>query len=152
MELPLQGGCQCGGIRYEIRTAPTAYYCCHCLDCQKQSGSAYGLSLIVEEDGFQITKGHTKFFTITTDKGNLKDCHFCPDCGVRMYHQSRHRPARLSLKGGTLDDNKSLTPKGHIWVSSGHSWAYSPGDIPCFEKGQQSDGELALDKGQFEQA
>ncbi|MEM7293879.1 MAG: hypothetical protein AAF420_10870, partial [Pseudomonadota bacterium] len=43
----LQGGCQCGATRYRINGQPLTFYACHCLDCQKQSSSAFGLSLWV---------------------------------------------------------------------------------------------------------
>ena len=45
MRLPLSGGCQCGGVRYEIKAKPLTVYVCHCTECQRQSGSAFAQQL-----------------------------------------------------------------------------------------------------------
>ena len=57
MRLPLTGGCQCGGVRYEIKAAPLSLYVCHCTECQRQSGSAFALSLAVPRDAFAVVRG-----------------------------------------------------------------------------------------------
>ena len=48
--LPLEGGCQCGAVRYAISAAPLTLYCCHCTECQAQSSSAFGMSMLVDYD------------------------------------------------------------------------------------------------------
>ena len=50
----LSGQCQCGNIRYRVRGEPLTFYTCHCLDCQKQSVSAFGLSMWVMSDEFEL--------------------------------------------------------------------------------------------------
>jgi len=54
MRLPLTGGCQCGTVRYQITAAPLAVYVCHCTECQRQSGSAFALSLAVPRDALAV--------------------------------------------------------------------------------------------------
>ena len=53
MNLPQHGGCQCGKIRYEIAEAPTLVYTCHCKDCQRLTGTAFSLGLVVAESAFR---------------------------------------------------------------------------------------------------
>jgi hypothetical protein len=53
----LAGGCQCGAIRYEIVAAPVSLYVCHCRECQKQSASAFGISVIVKRSDFRLLRG-----------------------------------------------------------------------------------------------
>ena len=55
MKLPQTGGCQCGQVRYEITEEPQSVYTCHCLDCQRLTGSAFSLGVIVPEKGFSLT-------------------------------------------------------------------------------------------------
>ena len=50
----LEGGCQCGAIRYRLLRAPLALYACHCLHCQKQSSSAFGMSMWVERNAVEF--------------------------------------------------------------------------------------------------
>ncbi len=54
---PIVGGCQCGTVRYEITDDPVALYVCHCRECQKQSSSAFGISVIVKRSEFRVARG-----------------------------------------------------------------------------------------------
>ena len=56
MDTKLTGGCRCGGIRYEVTGVPQQLVVCHCTDCQRQSGSAFGMTLVVNEEDFRLTK------------------------------------------------------------------------------------------------
>ena len=55
MKLPQTGGCQCGKCRYEIGEAPRAVYTCHCTACQRQTGSAYSMAVLVADQAFRLT-------------------------------------------------------------------------------------------------
>ncbi len=132
MDRILEGGCQCGDIRYRVAGAPLTFYACHCTECQKQSASAFGLSLWVRRSDFELVSGAPKVFERPTDSGNTMRCAFCPDCGTRLHHALRDETEIYSLKGGSLDDLSGLTPVGHIWVRSKQPWvdlAALPGDL-----------------------
>ncbi len=117
-EPPYSGGCQCGSVRYEIRGKLIDYYACHCTECRKQSASAFGMSIIVREDDFGITRGITKIWNRPSDFGGTADCHFCPECGVRIWHSFSNDPDFLSVKGGTLDQPPDYSQAYHIWTRS----------------------------------
>ena len=97
---PVRGGCQCGGIRYEVTGAPQQLVVCHCADCQRQSGSAFGMTLVVKEEDFRLTQGESKSFTSTSDAGRAKFGAFCPECGTRIYHKPEYRKGTVSVKPG----------------------------------------------------
>lgn len=118
-ERPLTGGCQCGSVRYEISAEPLNLYACHCKQCRKQSGSSFGLSLIVPRESFKVTSGTPKCWTRPTAQGAEMSCWFCPDCGNRIYHQSSSWPEELSVKGGTVDQPVEAGAAIHIWTSHG---------------------------------
>ena len=130
MNAPLAGGCQCGAVRYRVVGEPYQLNVCHCRDCQVQSGSAFGMSLVVDPAAFSLTRGELKFFELTAESGRPKTCAFCPDCGVRIYNRTS---ALMSIKAGTLDDTAGLDPDGHYWTRSRQGWCVLPGDLPCFE-------------------
>jgi hypothetical protein len=65
------GGCQCGAVRYEVSREPLALYVCHCRECQKQSASAFGMSLIVRRLEFSVTRGTAKVWSRGTDNGTF---------------------------------------------------------------------------------
>ena len=56
----LEGGCQCGAIRYEVLGAPVRLVICHCTDCQRQSSSAFGMTMVVHEEDFRLKKRGTE--------------------------------------------------------------------------------------------
>ncbi len=130
----LTGGCQCGGIRYEVTGAPEQISVCHCTDCQRQSGSAFGMTMVVREDDFHITKGEVKTYASESDAGRDKLGAFCPDCGTRIYHKPEWRKGRVSVKAGTLDDTSTLKPDKHIWTASKQPWVTIPEDVDAYEK------------------
>jgi hypothetical protein len=57
MELPQTGGCQCGGVRYEITQAPVMVYTCHCTDCQRMTSSAFSLGCVLPDGAFRLVQG-----------------------------------------------------------------------------------------------
>lgn len=111
------GGCQCGAVRYELTGAALELYVCHCRECQKQSASAFGISLIVPRDGLRLTRGTPRVWSRPATVGGTLDCAFCPTCGTRLWHQSAGDAATVSVKGGSLDEPLDLRPASHIWTS-----------------------------------
>ena len=118
----LEGGCQCGAVRYRVTGAPVTFYACHCTECQKQSASAFGLSLWVRRGDLENLSGRPAVWERRAESGNAMRCTFCPACGSRLYHEASDDPDIVSLKGGSLDDLSGLTPVGHIWVRSKQPW------------------------------
>jgi hypothetical protein len=110
------GGCQCGAVRYEIRGQPVSLYVCHCRECQKQSSSAFGISVIVARADFHLTQGEMKIWSRPTDSGGTLACAFCPTCGARVWHATVGADETISVKGGSLDDPPDLRAAFHIWT------------------------------------
>ena len=128
----LIGACQCGRISYAL--APRAYsvYACHCLECQKQTASAFALSMPVWAADMTLD-GSPSIFVRATESGTRTHCYFCPDCGTRLYHSSERSPAILTVKAGTLDRAGMLAPVAHLWASRKQPWLLLPPDVPCFD-------------------
>ena len=116
--MPLAGGCQCGAVRYELSVEPLAVYVCHCRECQKQSASAFGISVLVPKSGFRVRQGDVKTWTRLADSGRTVDCMFCAGCGSRLWHAGAGvGSGTISVKGGSLDRPIDLTAAVHIWTS-----------------------------------
>ena len=139
----LTGGCQCGHIRYHIDGDPVTLYACHCLHCQSQSSSAFGLSMWVKAPEFKLLSRQLKFWTETAGDSSAKVCAFCPACGSRIYHALEEDREILSLKAGSLDDKSILTPIAHIWVKRAHDWlALEQSGAPCYDTEPESFDEI----------
>ena len=116
------GQCQCGNIRYQINGKPLTFYACHCRDCQQQSASAFGLSMWVAFEDFELLSGKLKNWSTTADDGSAKNCAFCPECGTRIYHAGDDPGEEISLKAGSLDNISQFNPVAHIWTKRAHRW------------------------------
>lgn len=126
MQMPLRGSCQCRSVRYEIGREPLTVYACHCTECQRQSGSAFSLSMVVPREAVAIIDGRPKEWLRRTDGGRTVSCLFCGDCGARLYHEPHSNRAITIVKPGTLDDTSWLSPVGHIWTRSAQPWFRIP--------------------------
>jgi hypothetical protein len=67
-----------------------------------------------------------KFFSAVCDRGRVKTCAFCGDCGTRIYHSTG---GKISVKAGTLDDTSALHPTHHFWTQRKQPWVIIPADV-----------------------
>lgn len=126
LKLPLAGGCQCGGVRYEIRAEPLTLYACHCTVCQRQSTGAFTLSMVVPREAVAVVAGEPRTWMRRHESGRLIDCLFCETCGGRLFHSPQTNPKITIVKAGTLDDVRRFVPVGHIWTASAQGWLGLP--------------------------
>lgn len=130
MRLPLEGGCQCGRVRYRVGAAPLTLYACHCTECQRQSGSAFGLSLTVPRDALGWSGDEPATWRRAAASGHHVEARFCRHCGTRLWHEPSRAPAMANIKPGTLDDTSWLEPVGHLWVKSAQpGFRPEPGEL-----------------------
>ena len=122
MKLPATGSCQCGSVTYEVTEPPVLTAACHCTECQKASGAAFSISMILRTSGFAITGGELTRWDRPTDQGGVAQCWFCPTCGNRIYHDNPAFPGMLRLKPGTLDDTSVIDPAVHVWTCREQPW------------------------------
>ena len=115
-ERRLEGGCQCGAVRYAVTGEPEAIYVCHCRECRRQSASAFGISVSVPRTALRLTRGTPRFWSRATDTGRRLHCAFCPDCGSRVWHEGATDNPVVSVKGGSLDRPVDLRGAIHIWT------------------------------------
>jgi len=126
------GGCQCGELRYESAGEPLALYVCHCRECQRQSASAFGMSLQVPSAGLRVTQGHPKFWSRPADSGRRVKCVFCPHCGSRLWHERDGPAETLTIKAGSLDEPVDFSTAIHIWTSRKLPGMVIPADAEQF--------------------
>jgi hypothetical protein len=126
------GGCQCGAVRFEVRRDRLIAYACHCRECQRQSASAFGISVPVRRDQFEIT-GRVGVWTRVTDSGVRSDCAFCAECGTRLFHAPAVGGEFVTAKGGAFGDTSDLAPVAHLWISRKLPWVILQDDIPTFD-------------------
>jgi hypothetical protein len=105
----LTGGCLCGAVRYTTTADPLMTFVCHCRDCQKFTGSAFGALVVLPKESVTIN-GRMKTFTSLGGSGKPILRHFCPECGSSIAEEAGTAPGRVVLNIGTFDEPKSVTP------------------------------------------
>ena len=138
VRLPLAGGCQCGACRYAIAAPPLTVYACHCTECRRQSGGAFGMSMPVPRAALAMTAGSTRIWARAAASGRVVACAFCPECGTRLFHLPARNAAIANVKPGTLDDTTWLRPVAHLWVRSAPPATIVPSGVLVYE-GQPDD-------------
>jgi len=133
------GSCQCGQARYEIEGEALGLAICYCTECQKMSTGIATYSMAVPRSAFRLTSGTLKQWTRMADSGARNTAHFCPQCGVRIFHENPDAPDHIRVKAGTLDNARELVPDVHVWTGSAAAWIEIPEDALRYEK----QGDLA---------
>jgi hypothetical protein len=129
----LEGRCGCGAVTYQMHTKPMFVHCCHCKDCQRQTGSAFVLNAIIEADRVTF-EGPVNETTLPTPSGKGQIITRCAECGVAVFSAYLVRQGKLRyVRVGTLDDPDSCPPDVHIFTSSKLDWMPLPADVPVFE-------------------
>ncbi len=132
--MPIEGGCQCEALRFELAAPPLFTHACHCLNCRRRSGSAFALSTTVVLADVRITRGTLASRQISP----RTTVHACASCGTTIHSTSTRHPATCVLRGGTLDDPSLVEPGAHIWVKRKHPWIRIPEGVAQFVE----DGDL----------
>ena len=129
----LEGGCACGAVRYRLGSAPMFVHCCHCRDCQRQTGSAFVINALIETDRITLLSGDPAPVAMPTDSGHPHEIYRCPACGTALWSDYGGRAALRFVRVGTLDDPAALPPDVHIFTRSKLPWVELPENVPAFE-------------------
>jgi hypothetical protein len=121
------GHCLCGSIRYRFDAQPEAVVVCHCGHCQRHTGSAFSVNILVARDSLTIEGEPRSYQTTGVENGNLRDRQFCGDCGTPVFTVLHERPALVIVKAGTLDDPTGLEPTAEVWRRRAQGWV-EPGE------------------------
>jgi hypothetical protein len=133
MNPTFEGGCACGKMRYRLASRPMFVHCCHCRDCQRQTGSAFVLNALIETDRVEKLEGETKAVTVPTDSGRPHEIHRCPSCETALWSHYGGVRRMSFVRVGALDEPGALPPDVHIYTRSKLPWVALPADVPAFE-------------------
>ena len=127
---PVEGGCQCGAVRYRITASPLGVYNCHCRDCQRASGGTHTMSMPMLREHFEHLSGALVAFDKAADSGRTVRMLGCAICGTKVWNEPLASSAMLVIKPGTLDDPSWAMPVGNIWTASALPWVQiDPGQV-----------------------
>jgi hypothetical protein len=126
-----EGGCACGAVRYRLTSEPLFVHCCHCLNCQRQTGSAFVINVLIEADRVALLAGEPKRVPVPRSGGKRQQIYRCPTCQVAVFSTYTSAKVRF-VRAGTLDDPSSIEPDVHIYTRSKVPWVELPGSAQAF--------------------
>ena len=125
MKLPLQGGCLCRVVRYEITLEPVFVYACHCADCQRSTSSAFfSIGVVVPDDGFKVTENDNTrliFGGIAASNGRVKQRRVCTTVGLGFTEIGATMPDTLAWSASFEVGLSRIRPGLRQWLISGLS-------------------------------
>ncbi|MFK7913526.1 MAG: GFA family protein [Pseudomonadales bacterium] len=134
IETHADGGCLCGAVRYTFDAAPLAIVHCHCLDCQKATGSGFATVFGVLLTHFECTDASAALrdYTVVAASGRTVTRQFCGQCGSPLFTRAALNPDQVWIKAGSLDDPGQLQASASCWADSAQPWAPPPPGVACF--------------------
>jgi hypothetical protein len=114
-----------------MTSRPMITHCCHCLDCQRQTGSAFVLNALIEADRVEVD-GAVAASPMPTASGRAHDIYRCVACGTALWSVYGGAEALRFMRVGTLDAPCAITPDVHIYTRSRQPWVQLPEGVPAF--------------------
>ena len=131
----IEGGCLCGAVRYRVRNKPVRTVLCHCIDCQRRTGSAFGIGAYFKAEDVEILKGTLKAHQINSDvSGRWLRFEHCVECGTNVTWTIELRPGARAIAVGTLDEPNAFPVDAHVFMRSAHDWFVPPPGVDAFEQ------------------
>lgn len=121
--------CGCGQLRLTCEGEPVRISICHCLDCQKRTGSVFGAQARFAREGVTI-EGRASQWTRRGDSGESATFHFCPVCGSTVYWEMTGAPGFVAVAVGTFADPSFPPPRVSVYEERRHPWALAVGQLP----------------------
>ncbi len=130
-DLPLAGGCLCGGVRFEVNAAPESASYCHCTRCQRRTGTAASAQVRLVPGSHRITAGEELVRSFEPPDGAIKD--FCSACGSALWSRDREGREVVGVRMAAFDGDPGVRPSYRQYVDYASSWEPLPDDgLPRF--------------------
>ena len=133
----MQASCQCGSLTVEIDGAEPTVVMCHCLDCQRRSGSQFGSIAYYPAESIAIS-GEAREFTRGSDSGHAFTTGFCPICGSTVYAKPGRMPGIVGVTVGAIADPSFPRPLRSVYEQSKHHWIELPTEMTHHPRGRHS--------------
>ena len=113
--------CACGKLSVTCHREPAKVSQCHCLECQKRTGSTYGIAAFFQRADVE-PHGEARQYTRTADSGFEVVFHFCPNCGSSVYWEARRAPDVIGVAVGAFADPDFPAPTQTVYTQRRHGW------------------------------
>jgi hypothetical protein len=120
-----EAACSCGQLRVTVEGEPVRVSVCHCLACQRRTGSVFGAQARWPEERVRI-EGRFNEYTRYSDEGEERTSRFCPDCGATVFYTGESQPGIVAVPVGAFADPAFPPPAFSVWEERMHPWVGLP--------------------------
>ena len=117
--------CHCGALSVRCEGEPTTVSLCHCLACQRRTGSTHSIAAFFPREAVSV-EGEARTFTRPSDRGFDVTFHFCPTCGSNLYWEPARIPDRIGVAVGAFADPSFPPPSQAVHAGNRHPWLNLP--------------------------
>lgn len=123
-----QAACSCGQLKVTVKGDPVRISVCHCLECQRRTGSAFGVQARFPEEAVTI-EGRSTEYVRAGDSGKNIRFHFCTTCGSTVYYRIDAAPGFVAVAVGAFANPSFPAPKVSIYEARKHAWTAVNGEV-----------------------
>lgn len=117
--------CCCGQLRVTCHGEPRLVSLCHCEDCQRRTGSTYGIAAFFQRAQTEA-EGRASSYKRSSDSGHAVRFHFCPNCGSTVFWEPERKPEMIAVAVGSFADPSFPAPEKAVWDERRHPWVTLP--------------------------
>jgi hypothetical protein len=125
--------CHCGQLRLSCEGEPRKISMCHCLDCQRRTGSAFSVAVFYDRDKVQIEAGKSETYQRDSASGHAVRFHFCGNCGSNLFWEPERLPDLIGVAIGGFADPGFAAPEQSVWTRDRHEWLSRLDGIPAHD-------------------
>ena len=120
--------CSCGQLSLTVTEEPVRVSICHCLACQKRTGSVFGAQARFRTCAVEV-KGQSTRYVRIGDEGGRTVFHFCPNCGATVHYQVEGHEDFIAVPVGAFGEPDFPAPTVSVYEERKHSWVSLPANI-----------------------
>lgn len=117
--------CTCGHLTAEVSGDPVRISMCHCLECQRRTGSVFGVQARFPRENVAISGNSTEFVRVGDSGGHAK-FHFCPVCGATVFYEIGGHESFVGVPVGAFADPGFPAPLVSVYEERMHAWVAPP--------------------------
>lgn len=131
----MDGECFCGAVKYRLIDRPMFVQCCHCTDCQTQTGGPFAINGLIERDRIELEPDSLEPVAVSmpTSSGRPHDIYRCPTCQTAVWSDYGRRRHLVFLRISTLAERHAIVPQAHIFTRSKAPWVALPEGTKAFD-------------------
>jgi hypothetical protein len=128
-----EASCSCGQLRVDVSGPVKRVSICHCLACQRRTGSPFGQQARFDADSVEVHGRATEYVRRSDEDGEARIYRFCPECGSTVFYTFERSPELVAIPVGAFADPSFPPPTRSVYGTRKHEWIALPDAIRAYD-------------------